>query len=57
MTLVTRLDFALAYAGAGLKVIPLQPNGKLPLTPHGAHDSPGLPLCNRMFQFINEISR
>lgn len=38
MTLVTRLDFALAYAGAGYKVIPLQPNGKLPLTTHGAHD-------------------
>lgn len=31
------LDFALRYAGAGLKVMPV--NGKIPLTPHGAHDA------------------
>lgn len=32
------LDYALRYAAAGFKVIPLRPRGKLPLTQHGAHD-------------------
>ena len=31
------IDFALAYAAAGYKVIPA--NGKIPLVQHGAHDS------------------
>lgn len=33
------IEFALRYAAAGMKVIPLQTNGKLPLTQHGAHDA------------------
>ena len=33
------IEFALRYAQAGLKVIPLKPRGKLPLTEHGAHDA------------------
>ncbi len=33
----TTLDFALAYAGAGYRVIPVR--GKIPLTLHGAHDA------------------
>jgi hypothetical protein len=33
----TSLDFALAYAGAGYRVIPVR--GKIPLTEHGAHDA------------------
>jgi len=33
------LDFALKYAAAGYKVIPLRPRGKLPLTAHGSHDA------------------
>ena len=37
MTLNTPLDFALAYACAGFRVIPA--NGKIPLVAHGAHDS------------------
>jgi hypothetical protein len=36
-TLITPLDFALTYAGAGYRVIPLR--GKIPRTPHGAHDA------------------
>ncbi len=36
MTLNTPLDFALAYAAAGYKVLPA--NGKIPLVEHGAHD-------------------
>lgn len=37
MTLDTPLDFALAYAAAGFRVIPV--TGKIPLVEHGAHDS------------------
>jgi hypothetical protein len=33
------IEFALRYAAAGFKVMPLKPRGKLPLTLHGAHDS------------------
>lgn len=33
------LDFALRYAAAGFKVMPIRPRGKLPLTLHGAHDA------------------
>ena len=37
MTLDTPLDYALAYAGAGYRIIPA--NGKIPLVEHGAHDA------------------
>ena len=37
MELTTPLNFALAYAGAGYRVIPC--SGKIPLTKHGAHDA------------------
>jgi hypothetical protein len=37
MTLDTPLDFALAYAQAGYRVLPLRL--KIPLTEHGAHDA------------------
>lgn len=37
MELTTPLGFALAYAGAGYRVIPC--HGKIPLTGHGAHDA------------------
>ena len=37
MTLDTPLDFALAYAQAGFRVLPVR--GKIPLTEHGAHDA------------------
>lgn len=33
------LDAALAYAGAGIPVIPAKPEGKAPLTEHGFHDA------------------
>ena len=33
------IEFALRYAAAGFKVIPLRHRGKLPLTAHGAHDA------------------
>jgi hypothetical protein len=33
------IEFALRYASAGLRVMPVQPRGKLPLTLHGAHDA------------------
>jgi hypothetical protein len=36
-TLITPLDFALAYACAGYRVIPVR--GKVPLTFHGVHDA------------------
>ncbi len=37
MTLDTPLDFALAYAKAGYRVLPVR--GKIPMTEHGAHDA------------------
>src|SRR4051794_6254788 len=39
MNLETPLDFALAYARAGYRVIPVKPRKKLPLTEHGALDA------------------
>ncbi|WP_250501427.1 bifunctional DNA primase/polymerase [Caballeronia sp. GAWG1-5s-s] len=35
----TRLDCALAYAAQGYYVLPLEPNGKTPLTRHGVKDA------------------
>ena len=37
MSLSETVDFALAYAGAGFRIIPTR--GKIPLVEHGAHDS------------------
>lgn len=37
MEIANPIDFALAYAGAGYRVIPCR--GKIPLTAHGAHDA------------------